>query len=350
MSLNLAEQGHKEELEALGRRVVDACKNRRLDAELRKRLSDELASLDLKSVLIFPGSLAEDPEHASNFYIAADLYTAGKADPSLVHFAPRAAVTRARFRLAVRTSLVKGDKGGGIAIDLLPFSSRDHHNVREFAEQIDSAFLPRPQRALPAVAAGNRHPEISLPAAFEAYQSILDTTHVNMASTVQLSANREMTTDDALKARNGEDPTATGHTRVSIRHLYHAGLWSAIRPGWREGYTAEADHFIVSGNSREQIGRSVESVKEAIRHASGYTKFTTDTSRLFELQSDPRHPQAWSELECRRKVSATVFGWRAALDSGRIPTNLPDRRQTLRLPARRGHSSGGEIWRKLEAQ
>src|SRR5208337_4937909 len=33
--------------------------------------------------------------------------------------------------------------------------------------------------------------------------------------------------------------------------------------------------------------------KEAIRHAAGYTKFTTDTSRLFELESDLRHPRAW---------------------------------------------------------
>ncbi len=37
----------------------------------------------------------------------------------------------------------------------------------------------------------------------------------------------------------------------------------------------------------------MEVVKEAIRHAAGYTKFTTDTSRLFELESDLRHPRAW---------------------------------------------------------
>src|SRR5581483_6366063 len=104
---------------------------------------------------------------------------------------------------------------------------------------------------------------------------------LNLASTVQLSATREMTTDEAIEARDGEDPTAAGHTRVSIRHLYHTGLWSAIRAGWREGYTAEADHVIVTGNTRDEIARSVETAKEAIRHAAGYTKFTTDTSRLF---------------------------------------------------------------------
>jgi hypothetical protein len=301
MNQNLAEQVHKEELEAVARQVVDLCAGHKLNEELRKRLSDDLGSLGLKSLRIYPGSLAEDPQHASNFYIAADLFTAGKANPSLIHFAPSSAVAMARFESRSPSFLVKGQEGDGICIYRLPFSSRDNDNVRTFAEQVDSAFLPRPQRALPAVAAGNRHPEISLPAAFDAYRSILEKLHVNMASTVQLSATREMTTEDTLAARDGEDPTAIGHTRVSIRHLYHAGLWAAIRAGWREGYTAEADHFIVSGNTPEQIARSVEAVKEAIRHASGYTKFTTDTSRLFELQSDSRHPQAWSSSMVEEK-------------------------------------------------
>ncbi len=301
MGVNLAERIHKEELDSVARRVVDACKSRKLDGELRKHVGRDLGSLELTSLRIYPGSLAEDPEYPSNFYLAADLFTSGRTSSSLVHFAPSSGVRRSRFRLGRRSSLVKDDEGGGITIDLMPFTSRDHDYVRIFAEQVDRAFLPRPQRALPAVAAGNRHPEISLPAAFEAYQSILEAKHVNMASTVQLSATREMTTDDALAARDGEDPTAAGHTRVSIRHLYHAGLWAAIREGWREGYTAEADHFIVSGNNPEQIARSVEAVKEAIRHASGYTKFTTDTSRLFELQSDSRHPQAWSNTEVEER-------------------------------------------------
>src|SRR5207302_405902 len=155
--------------------------------------------------------------------------------------------------------------------------------------------LPRPQGARPAIAVGNRHPEISLPAAFEAFRTIFKTTGVNMASTVQLSATREMTIDEALAARDGENPTAAGHTRVSIRHLYHAGLWAAIRSGFRDGYNAEADHFIVSGNTPEEIARSVEAAKVAIHHAAGFTKFTTDTSRLFILEADTRHPQAWDD-------------------------------------------------------
>ena len=185
----------------------------------------------------------------------------------------------------------------GATIHLYPFGPKDRANIAAFANQVDPAFLPRPQRDLPAIAAGNRHPQVSLPAVFDAFHDILRETGRNLASTVQLSATREMTTDDAIAARDGSNPTAPGHTRVSILDLYHAGLWAAIRSGYRQGYTAEADHFIVSGADDAAIAKSVEWVKEAIRHAAGYTKFTTDTSRVFDLRADLRHPSPLPESQ-----------------------------------------------------
>lgn len=301
MSTSWHGQIRNEELEALAGRIIEACPGRILDDECRHRAVQDLCSLPLTSTRIYPGSLAEDPEHKSNYYLAADLIAAGTAHPSLLQVAPTSVLTPARFSERDLSLRIKLQGGEEVSIHRIPFSSRDHENIRVFAEQVAPEFLPRPQGARPAIAAGNRHPEISLPAAFDAYRVILDKLKVNMASTVQLSATREMTTDEALAARDGEDPTAVGHTRVSIPHLFHAGLWSAIRAGWREGYTAEADHFIVSGSTPDQIARSVEMVKEAIRQAAGYTKFTTDTSRLFELESDPRHPNAWSDSACEGK-------------------------------------------------
>jgi hypothetical protein len=295
MSGNWVEEVHKQELEALAGRIVESCKGRKLDDEVRNRAAQALCGLRLASSRIYPGSLVEDPQHTSNYYLAADLIAGGASQPSLLQVAPSSVVSTARFSGRDVSFRVVVQGGEELSIHRIPFTSRDYENIRIFAEQVAPAFLPRPQGALPAVAAGNRHPEISLPAVFDAYRAILEKLKVNMASTVQLSATREMTTDEALAARDGEDPTAAGHTRVSIRHLFHAGLWSAIRAGWREGYTAEADHFIVSGSTPEEIARSVEMVKEAIRQAAGFTKFTTDTSRLFELESDPRHPRAWSD-------------------------------------------------------
>ncbi len=244
-----------------------------LFALLKETVGDRPLTDELRARLHAP-SLERDPKDPSSFYVVTD-----GAPPELLHLTPN-------------------------GIESRRFASTDREQIRWFAENVNRAFLPRPQGALPAVAVGNRHPEVSLPAAFEAFRQILAKTGLNMASTVQLSATREMTTDEAIAARDGENPTAAGHTRVSIRHLYHAGLWAAIRSGWREGYNAEADHFIVTGSNASEIAKSVEASKEAIHHAAGYTKFTTDTSRLFHLEVDERHPNAWNDAEVAEKFDA----------------------------------------------
>jgi len=259
--------------------------------------------LRLHDLRILPGSLKSDPERPSVYYLAADRVRNGRAEPVLLEFAPPGIASPERFSNPLASECLAGDPDGPLSVRVFPFSSTDYDSIRRFAQQVEPACLPRPQGALPAIAAGNRHPEISLPAVFYAFRTILYRSGTNWASTVQLSATREMTTEAALASRDGENPVAAGHTRVSIRHLYHAGLWAAIRAGWRAGYNAEADHFIVSGSTAAEIARSVEMVKEAIRQASGYTKFTTDTSRLFALQADPRHPAPWEDAAVAERFS-----------------------------------------------
>jgi hypothetical protein len=261
------------------------------------------------------GALAADPAYPRAYFLPVD---GVNGRTWLLRLADAEAPPSGYFPQSLRIGRVPlagaaAGRGATVVVDATPFSSGDWDAVRTFASEIDRVFLPRPQGALPAIAVGNRHPEVSLPAAFAAFREILTRTGRNLASTVQLSATREMTTDEALAARDGETPTAAGHTRVSIRHLYHAGLWAAIRAGWREGYTAEADHFIITGQTAEEIAHSVELAKEAIRHAAGYTKFTTDTSRLFLLEADPRHPAPWPlaavEEQFQRLFSADEQSW-----------------------------------------
>jgi hypothetical protein len=247
-----------------------------------KASAADFDALKLTTIVPYPGSITV---RGSEAFIAVD--DAEAAHPSLLCIGSKVA-----FRGAQPVS---------DSIRVAPFASTDHDNVRAFAENIDPAFLPRPQGAAAAIAAGNRHPEISLPAVFEGFRGILQSTGKNLASTVQLSATREMTTADVIAGRDGENPTAAGHTRVSIEHLYHAGLWAAIRAGWRHGYNAEADHFIVTGDTADEIRRSIEASKKAIRAAAGYTKFTTDTSRMFEIRADVRHPQPWSDSEIEER-------------------------------------------------
>ena len=284
----------------IAKEIHQRTRDKAADAKLREQLGNSLSDLGLTSLRPHALSLAKDPVNASGYYLAVDAAADGKTAPLLMHVGVDTSSAGNLLAEPVRTERVRIE-GKDAVLSFIPFSSHDHETIRKFAEKVDRAFLPRPQRSLPAVAAGNRHPEISLPAVFSAYQTILDKFHMNMASTVQLSATREMTTEDALAQRDGENPVATGHTRVSIRHLYHTGLWAAIRSGWRNGYNAEADHFIVSGNNPEEIARSVEMVKTAIRHAVGYTKFTTDTSRMFELEADSRHPNPWGESVVNEK-------------------------------------------------
>ena len=306
----------KNDVAAIAELIFQDGEDKAPDDESRLRLGEACGKLSLAGLRPYAGSLEKDPSQDSNYYLAVDdikgALKDGAATPLLLHFSLASGKAASLFSGPIFSEQLKLSTASGkeviVNVNAYPFASTDRENIRLFAEKVNTKFLPRPQGKQPAVAAGNRHPEISLPAVLEGYRTVLEKLKVNMASTVQLSATREMTLDDAIAAREGEDPTEIGHTRVSIRHLYHAGLWSAIRAGWREGYTAEADHFIVTGNNPEQIGRSVVAVKEAIRHAVGYTKFTTDSSRLFVLESDTRHPKAWSDAVVAEKFGQIFSG------------------------------------------
>jgi hypothetical protein len=277
--------------------IFQHAEGQQLNDEVRTRIANRAAALKLSGVTPYFGSLAKDPLAPSAYYLVVDAESAGRAVPLLLHLTLASAPSNSLFPGWSLIGRMRPGGGREIVVNAVPFSSYDYENIRTYVEKVDRAFLPRPQGSQAAIAVGNRHPEISLPAAFEAFRTIRRDTGANLASTVQLSATREMTTDDVIEARDGETPTAAGHTRVSIRHLYHAGLWAAVRAGWREGYNAEADHIIITGSDSAGIARSIDAAKEAIRHAAGFTKFTTDTSRLFDLKADVRHSSPWTAAE-----------------------------------------------------
>ncbi len=271
-------------LRGLGAFLFERVEGREINEILHVEIERRAPLDDVEWHFHFP-SLTRDPARPGVLYLAAD---------------------QGRDRPAAKLLVFSRGSGDAVECEVRPFAATDRAAVREFAETIDPRFLPRPQKDQPAIATGNRHPEISLPAAFAAFGRILHDTGVNMASTVQLSATREMTTDEAIAARTGDSPTEIGHTRVSIEHLYHCGLWAAIRSGWRHGYTAEADHFIINGHTEAEIAASIEATREAIRRAAGYTKFTTDSSRMFRLEADPRHPSAWTDRQVDEQFEKTL--------------------------------------------
>ena len=307
-----------------------------LTGDARDRFAARLSSLAIETFTPFPGSLQQDPVHPSTYYVAIDENGDKKNRGLLLCIARTSSPANHLFPDAMPIGRMHPGGGREIVISAIPFSSTDHANVRSLAEKVDRVFLPRPQGAEPAIAAGNRHPEISLPAVFRGFRSVLKSTGINLASTVQLSATREMALASVIAQRDGEDPTAPGHTRVSIEHLYHAGLWAAVRAGWRDGYNAEADHFIVTGNTDDEIRSSVDAAKQAIQAAAGYTKFTTDTSRLFEIRADVRHPQPWGDSEVDERFSQ-VF---SAEEQKWLASQFPqfDRATLRRLAVKFGRS------------
>jgi hypothetical protein len=278
--------------------ILEHAEGKPLTEELRSRIGARAATLGMESIRPYLGSLERDPVHRSTYFVAVD---GNNGQPLLLHIALASSPANAIFPKALLIGRMRQVNGPEIVVNATPFGPGDRHNVYKFATQVNQAFLPRPQAGQSAIAVGNRHPEISLPAAFDAFRAIHKRTGRNLASTVQLSASRESSTDEAIAARDGENPVAAGHTRVSLRDLYHAGLWGAIRAGWREGYNAEADHFIVTGDTPDELARSVEFNKECIRQAAAFTKFTTDTSQLFLLEADPRHPAPWGDAAVAEK-------------------------------------------------
>jgi hypothetical protein len=115
--------------------------------------------------------------------------------------------------------------------------------IRTYAEQVDRAFLPRPQGPQPAIVAGGDGP--ALEAAFGAFRRILTGRGVNLAA-------------------------------IAPRPL-EAGLWAAIRAGWREGYNAEAEPLEASSARAEEVERAAGQ----IARSAGYSKYVVDASRLF---------------------------------------------------------------------
>jgi hypothetical protein len=332
---------------SLAELIFQQVESRQLTDEQRGRLAIRAQGLALQSIRPYWGSLQQDPVHSSTYYLAVDAQgPSGEVRPLLLRLALASSPSSGLFPNSMLIGRMRPGGGREVVVNAIPFGPEDTTAIRTFVGQVDRDFLPRPQGAQPAVAVGNRHPEISLPAAFDAFRRLLKSTGLNYASTVQLSATREMTTPEAIAARDGETPTAAGHTRVSIPQLFDAGLWAAVRSGWREGYNAEADHFIVTGDTADSIAKSVEAVKHAIHLAAGYTKFTTDTSRLFDLRADTRHPNCYTDIEVEhlfaQVLPAEDQAW--VLDEFSRPFQIGDDTyqfapsQTLRLAVKFGKS------------
>ena len=220
--------------------IFEQAERKPLNDDVRNRLAARAAVLRLETVAPYFGSLVRDPVHPSSYYLAVD---AGRGEPLLLHLAPATAPTSSIFYKPLLIGRMRRPNGPEIVVNAIPFGPSDCENLEKFVSQIGAAFLPRPQGLRPAIAVSD-----ALPAAFDAFRTILKRSGKNLAAT---------STNPALSGRD----------------FYYAGLCAAIRAGWREGYSAGIHVVVGAGHARP--------LQETIRDAAGFTRFSTDTSSLF---------------------------------------------------------------------
>ncbi|MBZ5625202.1 MAG: tagaturonate epimerase family protein [Acidobacteriia bacterium] len=266
------------EASELGNLIFDQAERKPLTDEVRNRIAARASVLRLETIRPYFGSLERDPVHPSVYYLAVD---GEKGEPLLLHLALATAPTSSIFYKPLLIGRMRRPNGPEMVVNSIPFGASDGDNLEKFCARIDTAFLPRPQGSRTAIAIGGDHPESVLPAAFDAFRAILKRTGKNLAA------------------------TALPPARGSARHFYCAGLWAAIRAGWREGYSAGAE-IAVSGNT-------LETAKEAIHQTAVFSSFGADACRLFHVAADPRHPSAWSDAVVEEKFescfTADDRGW-----------------------------------------
>jgi len=204
LPLSAAETGAFAEL------VLDQLDRKPLNDDARTRLAGRAGTLRLSSFKIHPGSIVQDPIHPSTYYVAVDAH----AEPFLLRVALASSPSSGLFPAALLIGRMRTNSGREVVVNAIPFACTDRENICTFAERVDTAFLPRAQGRLATIAVECRNPETVLPAAFQAFRTILKRSGVNLAAVLAMR---------------------------DFEHVYHAAVWVAIRSGWREGYTIGAD-------------------------------------------------------------------------------------------------------------
>jgi hypothetical protein len=237
------------EAAALADLVYQQLEGNLLTADLRNRFAARLPPLGLETFTPFPGSLARDPIHHSTYYIAID--TIPDATPLLLHIALASSPASELFPSTTLIGRLRPGGGREIVINAVPFHYSDRDHVRTFANAVDPSFLPRPQGPQSAI--------VTETPAFQAFRAILESTGVNLAA---------------------------------ISENFDLALWSAIRSGWREGWTAVSNDPSAPDYTLYSASGSVENLAET------YDRIRTMKSgRAFDFEITTPDPNALAWMQ-----------------------------------------------------
>lgn len=220
------------EAAALADLIFQQADGRPLTDDVRNRLAPRLAPLELQSMVPYIGSLQKDPVHSSAYFIAVDGLRAPERQPLLLHLALASAPASALFPQSMLIGRMRPGGGREVVVNAIPFGPTDRENIRKFANQVDRAFLPRPQAMRTVLVAETGTDDAAAASAFDAFRTIL---------------------------RNGWGNVA------AVRGDLDIAVWAAIRAGWRDGFTIEAPVLEAAGG--------LTAAKDAVLGARDYTRF-----------------------------------------------------------------------------
>jgi hypothetical protein len=317
--------------------IFESAERKPLTDETRNRVAGRAAALRLETISPHFGSLERDPVHHSTYYLAVDVE---KGPPHLLHMALATAPTSSIFYKPVLIGRMRRAAGPEIVINAIRFGPTDFAALEEFAARIDNAFLPRPHGSRTTIVTGMSE------GVFDAFRAIWKRTGSNVAAI----------------GWDGDGPA---------RALYYAGLWAAIRSGWRDGYSAvarvpskeaayEAASFSTfafdpaaliretDGQSEAEIGHAFESTFPAEERGWILDEFLP----TFGPADVPRMAVRWGEglllggrvhSQIRQTRSALKinrpFDFELALDRVPSPTTPPELTFCLHWLKARGHAA-----------
>jgi hypothetical protein len=204
--------------------IFDHAEGKPLTEETRTRLAGRASVLKLDTIKPYFGSLERDPVHPSAYYLAVDgTATDGTVAGQLLYLALANAPTSSIYYKPLLIGRMRRLNGPECVINTTPFGAADRDNVEMFAARINTAFYPQPQGARTTITV-----EEDYAAAFALFRGIQRRTGKNFAA-------------------------FTGDC--------HAAMWSAIRAGWRQGYTVATD---------VEPGRTAE----GMRSAAGFSRYS----------------------------------------------------------------------------
>lgn len=227
------------EAASLAELIFQQLEGKQLGDEQRNRLNTRSSTLGLTSIRPHWGSLQADPVHTSTYYLAVDGMGPEGESALLLRLALASSPGSGIFPKSMLIGRMRPGGGREVVVNAVPFGPGDS-SVATFCQEVDKAFLPRPMGAVPAMCIAPSNPDATLPEAFAAFREIEKATGLNYAAI--------------------EVP----------QEKYNAVLWSAVRAGWRAGYTAGAGWLSVPDAG------AIESVKQTLHDRAQFSKFSLD--------------------------------------------------------------------------